>query len=462
MSNNIQVRDSAGVAKVMATIEKDGVHTPVNQVSSIQKKFRDSFGDALAENWDVTVSGGTTATVSGGLLTIASGATAGGYAELLGKEMFSIPFRVMVGCLSGATRQANTHHIIEAVSVDPLTGVPDGKNSLAIDIGGAATTTVTQAIYEVQNSGLRPLLSSASTIVTTDTLSILELEPFSDEAYFHSRAVDTTKARTSSYARQQQIPEPNAVYKLRIRSINAGVWKNITAAVSGTAGVVRLTCAAHGYGNGSTVWVEALNGLTGIRGNYVITVVDANTFELNGTLYEGAYVSSSGRCAGGAAPANINWQFRFISCTDYAELTAEITSGRGQSVAGQGLGVNVIGTVPVNATAQDNIFYNESTTARAISATLTGASRDTGIAAGAVHRYSKFRAFALADQAGTMRIECSNDNTTWRRVTVDTAIAANIPTFLEVPVITRYHRVVYVNGGVVQTLFMLNSGYTAS
>lgn len=63
---------------------------------------------------------------------------------------------------SGATRQANNHHIIEAVSVDPTTGIPDGKHSLSMDIGGAANTTVTNMVYSVQNGGLVPIASAAS------------------------------------------------------------------------------------------------------------------------------------------------------------------------------------------------------------------------------------------------------------------------------------------------------------
>ena len=116
----------------------------------------------------------------------------------------------------------------------------------------------------------------------------------------------------------------------------------------------------------------------------------------------------------------------------------------------------------VQATAQDNIFYNESTSAQAANATLTGTSRDTGAAAGSVHRYSAFNAFAFADQAGTMRIECSNDNTTWRRASADTAVAANTPVYLSVPIMTRYYRTVYVNGATLQTVFMLNTSFTAS
>ena len=112
--------------------------------------------------------------------------------------------------------------------------------------------------------------------------------------------------------------------------------------------------------------------------------------------------------------------------------------------------------------AQDNVFWNDSTTAQAASVTLTGTSRDVGVAAGTVHRYSAFNAMAFADVAGTLRIECSNDNTTWRRASPDTAVAANSVVTLSVPVMTRYYRAVYVNGGTIQTAFMLNTSFTAA
>jgi hypothetical protein len=323
-------------------------------VSSVQKKWRDSFTSALTDNWDVTTSGGVTATNSAGVLTIASGTTAGGIAELLSKEVFTIPFRVMAGVTSGATRQANTHHLIEIVSVDKTTGLPDGRHSIDIDIGGAASTTVTQAVYGTQNGGLRPLLSSAVTVVTTASYSVLELEPFADEAYWHSRTLDATTGRANSYVRHQQIPDPNAHYKLRIRSMNHAAWKSVTGAVAGTGGVIRLTVSAHGYSTGNTVWAEALNGVLNgtaeVRGNYVITSVDVDTIELDGTVFAGAYAAGSGRVALAAAPAAINLQFQFVNVQDYAELTAEITAGRGQTVQGQAIGVQLVGA-PAATTA---------------------------------------------------------------------------------------------------------------
>jgi hypothetical protein len=336
------------------------------KVKSIQKKFRDSWTRPITDQWDVVTGGGTTVSVSAGVLTIGSGTTAGGFAEMLSKEMFTIPFRAMISLQSGATRQANNHHVVEACSVDPMTGIPDGKHSMFLDMGGAASVTVSQMLYYVQNGGLAPLASAASTIVSTTTYSVIELEPFSDECYFHSRAVDSPSGRANSYVRHQQIPDPTATYKLRIRSMNHQTFKAVSSAVAGPGNVIRLTVTAHGYTGTQTLWVEFLNGVTNnglpVRGNYTATVIDANTVDLVGTVFGGTYVLGSGLVALAAAPAaNINLQSQFINCQDYAELTSEITAGRGQTVVGQGLGVIItgatasstnIGTVTANVAGQ--------------------------------------------------------------------------------------------------------------
>jgi hypothetical protein len=246
------------------------------KVKSVQKKWRDSFvGTSLnAAKWDSSLGAGGAITVGGGTLTLGSGTTAGAETSVMSKETFTVPFRANVG-ITLSQRIANQTFLVEAVSVNPATGVPDGQHCVALLWDG---TTATQAKYRVQNSGATPLDSSASTFPTSASGGFYELEPFADEAWFHGGTLDSTSGRANSYRRHQQIPEPNAVFKIRLR------WLN-----------------------------------------------------------------------GGTAPAsNTNAVVRYITVQDYAELTAEITAGRGQSVAGQGVGVNVIGTVPVSGTVTAN------------------------------------------------------------------------------------------------------------
>lgn len=140
------------------------------------------------------------------------------------------------------------------------------------------------------------------------------------------------------------------------------------------------------------------------------------------------------------------------------------------SVSSLAAGSATIGTVLLGAGSAlvgqtfnaDNMFWNESVTAQAATATVTGTSRDVGVAVATAHRYAAFNAFAFADQAGTLRVEISTDNTTWRRASADVAVAAGTPVHLSVPITARWYRAVYINGATLQTQFMLNTSFTVS
>jgi len=120
-------------------------------------------------------------------------------------------------------------------------------------------------------------------------------------------------------------------------------------------------------------------------------------------------------------------------------------------------GTSAIGTV----TTPETTFFNDTTTALTGAATFTGTARDVGVAAGTATPTTYFNAFGFADQAGTLSIECSNDNTTWRTA-ASVALTASAPQILTVPVMTRYHRVKLVNGATAQGSVMVNSSYTGA
>lgn len=108
-----------------------------------------------------------------------------------------------------------------------------------------------------------------------------------------------------------------------------------------------------------------------------------------------------------------------------------------------------------------NIFWSETSAALDASATFTGATRASGAAAGAKGMYSYFNAVVVTDQAGTAKIEASNDGTTWFAV-ANEVIAANTPMTLQVPVMAANYRVVVENGGAAQTTLNVNSSYSAA
>jgi hypothetical protein len=244
------------------------------KVKSVQKKFRDSFTAAQVrvDYWDTAIGAGGSLTQSAGTLTMGSGTTANAVTSILSKQTFTVPFRLSIG-LTLSQRIADQTFIAEMVSVDPATGVPDGQHAAALHFDGV---TATLAKYVVQNGGITPLISAAVAFASTASNGVYELEPFADESWFHSGTLDATTGRVNSYRRHQQIPDPNALYKIRLRWLNGAV----------------------------------------------------------------------------APASNTNATIQYLAVQDYAELTAEITAGRGQTTAGQGLGVNIIGTPAFFVTGQ--------------------------------------------------------------------------------------------------------------
>ena len=205
-----------------------------------------------------------------------------------------------------------------------------------------------------------------------------------------------------------------------------------------------------------------------VRGTFTGTlVVEATLDDVNWTtltVFSGVPLTTPSLTTnitsnGNWATANLTGYSQFrIRCSAYTSGSMEIVAVVSDQLTFQLIGVT--GT----ATVQDAnvIFWTESSTAQAISATVTGTSRDTGGSVNSNVRYAMFNVLAYSDRAGTVRIEASNNNSTWFRATTDTVVAADTPVHISVPVTTRYYRAVYVNGAISQTVFALNTSFTPS
>ena len=264
-------------------------------MKSMQNKWRESFpGTALdPAKWDVVVGAGMSVTVSGGVLTVNSGINASVETIITSKETFLIPYRMMAALMM-SQRIANQEFYIELVSCSELNTVPDEQNLAAWRLQGI---TATSADYIVKNvSSPAPLVSPVA-IPTSATYQVFELEPFADECWFHTRAIDSNAGRSASAVRHRDIPDPNARYKVRIRVKNLA-----TAPASSTA----------------------------------LTLL-------------------------------------YAACTDYMELTTEITAGRGSIAAGQGLPVNVTSTLSTIPYLTPSISYGATAGATRLSDATTNA-----------------------------------------------------------------------------------------
>lgn len=322
------------------------------KVNSVQKKWRSTFnGSALDPmQWDITSSGGASYAVANGSLSITTGTTLDAAVTLVSRDVFSIPFRALVG-LNMSQRIAGQTVYVELVSVDPETRQPNEVHIACWRLDG---TTASNGIYEVACNGSPRLMSAASSITSTAkgsselTGSGLELELFADEAWFHARALDSSNARSASYCRTTQIPDPNRPYKLRLRVVNRQMLDSITAVAAHSDTSIKLTRAGHGLSTGDSVTVSNLAGLAGVSFPWTgtVTVLDSSNFTLNGTAgFTGSWINTGWtQFTRNVAPASSTTvQFLFASILDYAELMAEITAGRGQNVAAQALAVQITG-----------------------------------------------------------------------------------------------------------------------
>src|SRR5262249_41677648 len=90
----------------------------------------------------------------------------------------------------------------------------------------------------------------------------------------------------------QQAQNGSARQADTVRGVLVPVSKSITGATNATP--ISITCVGHGFSTGDLVVISNVGGNTNANGEYAITVVNSNTFTLNGTSGNGTYTSSSG------------------------------------------------------------------------------------------------------------------------------------------------------------------------
>lgn len=350
------------------------------KMSSMQKKWKDGFLGSSLDNtkWNIVSQGaGMTISVANGSLTIATGTSGNSETILESTATFTDPFRV-IASLQISQKIANQEFAIEVYSVNPTTLVDDNINMGAWNISYDDNTATNYAVYEVMNTGTK-LRSGANYIANAQTsYNLYELELFSDEFWFHTRALDSNNGRSASFVRHQSIPDPNALYKVRIRAKNKA-----TAPASST-----------------------------------------------------------------------NYQLQFLTVIDYAELTAEITAGRGNVAVGQSMGVQVTNApsmYPYVGTVGSN-----STTNLGASATYTSSTTDAGSSSQSYNRCRIAVSHTAGSTPGYVTLEVSVDNITFHEThRIPIPSDGNFRTF-DLPLTARYSRFKFINGTVAQTSFFIS------
>ena len=68
--------------------------------------------------------------------------------------------------------------------------------------------------------------------------------------------------------------------------------KAITNAVNNGSGLIRISATAHGLSTGNKCFISGVLGTTEANGPWIVTVVDANTIDLQGSTFTNAYTSA--------------------------------------------------------------------------------------------------------------------------------------------------------------------------
>lgn len=91
---------------------------------------------------------------------------------------------------------------------------------------------------------------------------------------------------------QQTGAPPYSTNQLPGTDPNAVTYRTITNCVDNGGGLIRLTVATtNGMITGQYVTVQEVGGVTAANGNWVATIVDNTTIDLQGTTFSGAYTS---------------------------------------------------------------------------------------------------------------------------------------------------------------------------
>lgn len=140
-----------------------------------------------------------------------------------------------------------------------------------------------------------------------------------------------------------------------------------------------------------------------------------------------------------------------IAVQDIEELTTEITGGRGGTNFNQAIPIfSTGGTCGISGSVSIQniiVYFTEFSLPLGVDATITATARD-------INARNLIRGWVFTDVAGTLIIEQSVDNTTFRQ-THSFAITGNatVATPFEFKTLSRYARFKYTNGATAQTIF---------
>lgn len=189
-----------------------------NLVGTTMKKVREDFSAVGASPmWDVRKLGAGMAVdwSVASALRVTTGTTASQETVLRYRDPFETPVRVMFLALGAqllSQRIANQEFELRLVS-------DDGTEYVAWLLDGTVATT---GKLRSANGGVAAADTTATVPDTGTASTVLELESWNDECYWHARAADSLNARSNSQVRNRRIPDPGTPLYVEIVARNLG------------------------------------------------------------------------------------------------------------------------------------------------------------------------------------------------------------------------------------------------
>lgn len=238
---------------------------------------------------------------------------------------------------------------------------------------------------------------------------------------------------------------------------------NVMAFCTGTFSGVNVTFEGSLEASGDNNWF----GIQAVRSNAntielatgALSAAPAYAWEMSVNALARVRVRCTARSSG-----TQSWRFKLGTYATEPIPAAQVSAT--QPVSGTVTATAGASTVRSGFVAASAIWYDDSSAALAANATFTGTSRDLSVAAtgatmaNAATYAKEVRVSAESDQAGTLWLEVSRDNTNWRRVkSVATAAVAGGGQYAEIVHLPswRYARVGFTNGATLQGRFSIGS-----
>jgi hypothetical protein len=244
-------------------------HGDAHLVGGSKIKWRREFNNPNADFWDIITAtpGITIPDPSNGSIVVAMGTTINAEVAMVSKEIFNFPLKAAVA-LQLSQKIAQNEIYVEIIGCDEQGNV-DETRVAAWRVAGSDSTTVTIARSEVRNGAAARRQSGNLTVASlTAAPSILEITAESDEVWFSSKAADSTAARNVATVMNLVAPDPEGLYKLRIRFKNGAtapasstnVTLSFALAVDYTEQQVEVTGGNGNSQPGQSIPVSVVNG----------------------------------------------------------------------------------------------------------------------------------------------------------------------------------------------------------